>query len=118
MVRLAVAPFENLSSDSKLNWAARAAPSTLAYDLAPSADLYAAAVDSISGAFREQAARMVEGYFCTRAGRLVLVATLEDLGNAKTAASFELDGAVADGPLPLLNELAKRLSPAARKFGT
>ena len=118
MVRLAVAPFENLSSDSKLNWAAHAAPSTLAYDLAPSADLYAAAVDSISGAFREQAARMVEGYFCTRAGRLVLVATLEDLGNTKTAASFELDGAVADGPLPLLNELAKRLSPAARKFGT
>lgn len=115
---LALAPFENLSSDSKLNWAGRAVASALAYDLAPSSDLHAQTVDSISGAFTAKASRMLEGYFFERNGRVVLVATLEDLAKTRTVSSFELSGQASYGVLPLLNDLAKRLSPTARSFGT
>lgn len=116
--RLALAPFENLSSDSKLNWAGRAVASVLAYNLAPSAGVDAQSVDSVSGAFGAQASRILEGYFFERGGRLVLVATLEDLRATRTVSSFALGGPASEGILPLLNELAKRLSPAARPFGT
>jgi tetratricopeptide (TPR) repeat protein len=116
--RLAIVPFENLSSDANLNWAGRAVASALVYDLAPSQDVQAQPVDSSSGAYSTQAAEMLEGYFSERSGRLVMVATLENLGKTKTVASFEFEGAAPEGVLPLLNQLAKRLSPAARPFET
>jgi Flp pilus assembly protein TadD len=116
--RLAIAPFENLSSDPKLDWAGRAVSSALVYDLAPAGDLYAEPVDSVSGAFTAQASRMLEGYFSDRNGRLMITATFENLGKTKTLTSFELSGPAAEGLLPLVNQLAKRLSPAARPFGT
>jgi tetratricopeptide (TPR) repeat protein len=115
---LAIEPFENLSSDSKLDWAGRAISSALVYDLAPAGDLYAEPVDSVSGGFTAQASRMLEGYFSERNGRLTITATFENLGKTKTLASFELSGPAAEGPLPLVNQLAKRLSPSARPFGT
>lgn len=116
--RLAIAPFENLSSDSNLDWGGRAISSALVYDLAPAVDLYAQSVDSTSGAFTAQASRMLEGYFSQRSGRLVMTATVENLGKTKTLTSFELAGPVSEGLLPLVNQLAKRLSPSARSFGT
>ncbi len=51
-------------------------------------------------------------------GRIGIRATLEDLGRNKTVDSFEIDGAVPAGFLPLANELARRMSPDARMFGT
>jgi tetratricopeptide (TPR) repeat protein len=116
--RLAIVPFENLSSDSNLNWAGRAVASALVYDLAPSPDVHAQLVDSTSGAYSSQASEMLEGYFSEKSGRLVLMATLENLGKTKTVASFEFDGAASSGALPLLNQLAGRLSAAARPFDT
>jgi tetratricopeptide (TPR) repeat protein len=116
--RLAIVAFENLSSDSNLNWAGRAVASALTYDLAPSANLHAQTVDSISAAYTIQAMRTLEGYLFERSGRLVMVATLENLGKARTVASFELSGPASEGALPLLNQLAKRLNPGARPFGT
>jgi hypothetical protein len=115
---LAIAPFENLSSDSQLDWAGRALSSALVYDLAPAGDLYAEPVDSVSGGFTAQASRMLEGYFSERNGRLTITATFENLGKTKTLASYELSGPAAEGLLPLVNQLAKRLSPLARPFGT
>lgn len=116
--RLAIVPFENLSPDSNLNWAGRAIASALVYDLAPAPDLYAQLVDSTSGAYTAQASEMLEGYVSERNGRLVIAATLESLGKTRTIASYEFSGPAPEGVLPLLNELAKRLSPAARPFGT
>ena len=116
--RLAIVPFENLSSDSNLKWAGRAIASAVVYDLAASPDLYAQLVDSSSGAYTLRASEMLEGYFSESSGRLVIVATLENLGKTKTVASYELSGPASDGVLPLLNQLSKRLSPAARPFGT
>ena len=100
--RLAIEPFENLSSDSKLDWAGRAISSALVYDLAPAGDLYAEPVDSVSGGFTAQASRMLEGYFSERNGRLTITATFENLGKTKTLASFELSGPAAEGTPVLL----------------
>ncbi len=116
--RLAIVPLDNLSSDTNLNWAGRAIASALAYDLAPAPNLHVQMVDSVSGAYAIQAPRVLEGYFAERNGRLEMVATLEDLQRTKTVDLFELSGPASEGVLPLLNRLAKRLSPPARPFGT
>jgi Flp pilus assembly protein TadD len=116
--RLAVAPFENLSSDSRLNWAGRALAAALVYDLTPSPELHAQMVDSISGAYSARASRILEGYFSERNGRLDVVATLEVLGRTKVVASYELSEPAGEGMAPLVNQLAKRLSRAARPLGT
>jgi tetratricopeptide (TPR) repeat protein len=116
--RLAIVPFENLSSNSNLNWAGRAVAAALVYDLAPSPDLHSQMVDSGAAAYTTQASEMLEGYFSERSGLLVMTATLENLAKTKTVASFEFNGPASGGVLPLLNQLATRLSPAARQFGT
>lgn len=116
--RVAVLPFENLSSDTKLNWASRAIASALVYDLAPSPDLHAQTVDSTSGAYANGASEMLEGYFSESGGRLRMTATMESLGKTKTVSSFELSGPASAGLVPLVNQLATRLSGRARPFGT
>jgi tetratricopeptide (TPR) repeat protein len=116
--RLAIVPFENLSSDSNLKWAGRAISSALVYDLAPSPDRNAQLVDSSSSAYTLRASEMLEGYFSESRGRLVMVATLESLGKTKTVASYELSGPASEGVVPLVNQLAKRISTEARPFGT
>jgi Flp pilus assembly protein TadD len=116
--RLGVMPIENLSSEAQLDWRSRAAAAVVVYDLAGARNIFANQVDSISAAQSMQASRLLEGYFFERNGRIVIRATLEDLGRAKVVESFEMDGAASAGFLPLMNELARRLSSDARVFGT
>src|SRR5260370_770910 len=61
---------------------------------------------------------MLEGYYSKRKGRMELRAVLESLEGKKTLNSIEVEAPQADGMLPLVNALAKRLSPQARTFGT
>lgn len=116
--RLGVMPIENLGSDPQLNWLSRAAAVVIAYDLAGAKNIFAKRVDSISLAQSMAASRLLEGYFFERNGRIAIHATLEDLGKTRVVESFEMDGPVSGGFLPLVNELARRLSPEARVFGT
>jgi tetratricopeptide (TPR) repeat protein len=111
-------PIENLSSDAQLDWRSRAAAAVLVYDLAGSKNIFANRVDSISAAQSMQASRLLEGYFFERNGRIGIRATLEDLSSAKVLESFEINGEVAAGFLPLMNQLALKLSRDARAFGT
>ncbi|HTC36030.1 MAG TPA: tetratricopeptide repeat protein [Bryobacteraceae bacterium] len=116
--RLAVLPLENLSSDPQLNWFARGSAAVVEYDLAGAKNIFAKNVESISAAQSMQATRVLEGYFFERNGRLGIRATLEDLRTTRAVQHFELDGSVANGFLPLANELAQRLSSEVRPFGT
>jgi len=116
--RLAVMPIENLTSDTQLNWRSRAAASVVVYDLAGAKNIFARQVDTLSAAQSMQASRLVAGYFFVRNGRAGIRATVEDLAKTKALESFEIDGAEADGFLPLANQLARRLSSDARTFGT
>lgn len=116
--RLGVMAIENLTSDAQLNWPSRAAAAVVVYDLAGAKNIFARQVDSISAAQSMRASRVLEGYFFERNGRIGIHAALEDLGSAKTVESYEFDGTVSAGFLPLVNELARRLSPEVRTFGT
>ena len=116
--RLGVMPIENLSSDAQLDWPSRAAAAVVAYDLAGARNIFAKQVDSLSAAQSMQASRVLEGYFFERNGRIGIRATLEELVNSRAVENFEIDGPASAGFLPLANELARRLSPDARKFGT
>ncbi len=116
--RLAVMPIENLSSEAQMDWRSRAAAAVVVYDLAGAKDIFAKQVDSLSAAQSMQASRLLEGYFFERNGRIGIRATLEDLGKNQTVGSFEIDGAASAGFLPLANELARRMGPDARMFGT
>ncbi|HYL74961.1 MAG TPA: tetratricopeptide repeat protein [Bryobacteraceae bacterium] len=116
--QLAIVPFDNLSSDPGLNWAGRAMATAIVYDLDPAPEVRAQAVDSVGQAYALPALRVLEGYFTLYQGRLELWAAIEDLSSIKTAASYRFSGPAAEGPLPLLNQLARRLSAASRPFGT
>ncbi len=116
--RLAVLPIENLSSDPQLIWFTHAAAAVVEYDLAASKSIFAKTAESISGAQAMQATRVLEGYFFERNGRLGIRATVEDLRTTRAVEHFEFDGPAAGGFLPLANELARRLSSEARRFGT
>jgi tetratricopeptide (TPR) repeat protein len=116
--RLAVMPLENLSSDPQWNWYSRASSAVVEYDLAGAKNIFAKTTDSLSAAQAMQASRVLEGYFFERNGRIGIRATVEDLRNTKAVEHFEIEGPVAGGFLPLTNELARRLSSGARRFGT
>lgn len=116
--RLGVMPMENLSSDGQLDWRSRAAAAVVVYDLSGAKNIFARQVDSLSASQSMQASRLLEGYFFERNGRIGIRATLEDLDRRKAAASFEIDGPASGGFLPLANELARRLTPDVRMFGT
>jgi Flp pilus assembly protein TadD len=116
--RLAILPVENLSSDAQLNWGSRAAAAAVVYDLAGSKNIFAKQVASPPDAQAMRASRMLEGYLFERNGRMEIYATLENVARNKDVESIELDGPESRGVLPLANELARRLSGEARKFGT
>jgi Flp pilus assembly protein TadD len=116
--RLAILPFENLSSNNDLNWIGRAAAAAIVYDLTPSRNVSAQNVESISAAHSTDATRAVQGYFFESNGKIGFHVTVEDLRGTKTVDSFELDGPVAEGILPLMNGLAAKLSPLTRPFST
>jgi len=116
--RLAVLPFENLSSDPSMDWAGRAVSAALVYDLAGASNVYAQPVESVAGAESFRASRILQGYFVVRNGRVEIRATLLDPRKTTTVASFAMDGTLQGGPLPLANQLAKHLDASARVFST
>jgi len=116
--RLAILPFENLSSNNDLGWMGRAVAAAVVYDLTPSRNVSAQNVESISASHSMDATRAIQGYFFESNGRVSFHVTVEDLRRTKTVDSFELDGPVAEGVLPLVNRLAAKLNPAARPFAT
>ncbi len=115
---MAVLPFENLSSDSELDWVGRAASAAVAYDLDGITDLYSQTVDSLSNVYAMHASRILQSYYVERKGQLEITAALEDVASKKTIDELRVAGPVTGGVTPLVNELAKRLNARARPFGT
>ncbi len=114
--RIAVAPFDNLTSNRDSDWMRRALSEAVATDLAGVTNLYAQSVDSFNSAYAVGASEVVEGYFANSNGRLEIHASVIDLDSKKTAQMFDADGPASEGAIPLVNRVAKELSPAARPF--
>ena len=111
-------PFENLSSSKQFDWMRLALSEAVSSDLAGLTSLYAQPVDSFNGAYGARASQVLEGYFVETNGRLEIRATVLDLESRKTVQSFDVNGPVASGAIPLANQLAKSVNPAARVFPT
>lgn len=109
---MAVLPFENLTTDSKLNWLSVGANAALVSDLTGMRTVYAFPVDGA------HASRAVEAYFDATGDRLHMHATVEDLAKRRVMQQFEVEGPRLDGPLPLIDRLARQIDPAARAFST
>ena len=116
--QLAIVPFDNLSPDTNLAWMGRAAATAIAYDLAPAPELHAQIAESAAQAYSMPATRALEGYLTAKSGELKLTVVLEDLSSHRTIGNYEFSGPMSGGVLPLLNQLAHQLSPAARPFVT
>lgn len=116
--RLAILPLDHLGSDGSLDWAGSAAATALAYDLTGARNLYAQVLSSLALAPSMQASRAIEGYFVERNGKLEIHATVEDLQTSKALESVIVSGPAADGIAPLVDQLARSLSPEARPLGT
>ena len=116
--RLAVLPFENLTFDDSLNADGFAAARAVVYDLAGARTIYAGFVESRNAAYEMGASRVVSGYFLRNAGKLVLRAVVEDIARGKARESQEFMAPQSASALELADELARSVSPEARKFGT
>src|ERR1700724_2426493 len=64
--RLAILPFENLSSNAYLNWMSRAVAAALVYDLTPSRNLHAQSAESSAASHSMDATQVMHGYFFER----------------------------------------------------
>ena len=115
--RLAVIAFDNLSSNDALDWMRRATALGIVHNLAGSPEVYAQSFESLNGVSAVQASQVLEGYFFQRNGRLELRATVRDARKPRTLAAFEAAGPIEEGLAPLVDALAKRLTPTARGFG-
>lgn len=116
--RLAILPFENLTSDPKIDWLATASAAALVFDLTGLRHTYAFRVGAIRSAYDERAVRVLEGNFEVVAGQLAVHACIEDLPRRKILRQFSLSGPLQDGIIPLMNQLAKQIDPDARPFST
>jgi tetratricopeptide (TPR) repeat protein len=110
---LAVFPFENLTGDSSLDWASRAAAEYTVDSLAGSKTLFPVLATSNDDLWNARATRALRGYFSRVNGRLSLAIQIEDTAQSRTAASFEVDGAAASGVIPLAELAVRRIDASA-----
>jgi tetratricopeptide (TPR) repeat protein len=114
--RIAVLPFENLTSNRALDWLGPALASGVVYDLAGLKRLYAARVDSRASTAIADMNRVVQGYFTDEGGALHLRAWIEDPHSGRLLRMLELDAAAATGGLTMVDRIARELSGEARAF--
>jgi Flp pilus assembly protein TadD len=117
--RIAVLPFENLTPDSKLDWLGTAAAAALVADLAGVPKVYAFRADSVRGLYAGRASQVLEGSFeVVGRDQLQLHASLENIQRRRMTRQFTVGGALREGIIPLVNQLAKQADSAARSFST
>jgi Flp pilus assembly protein TadD len=114
--RLAILPFENLGADVRLDWIGRAASAILAYDLEGSRSLHPIGIASIADAPGVRATRVVQGYFYTQGGQLDMHVDVQDSESRKTVAALTTRGNPGTDVAALINQIARRLDPAARSL--
>lgn len=113
--RVALIPFENLSTDASLDWMGRGVPGIAAYQLtgAPGLQVFDAHDVRAAGFFNPT--EEVSGYVNQRDGRLHIQAVVRDPGTQKTLRSIE---ASDSDPLKAVDSLSRQLASQVRPFAT
>lgn len=115
--KIAILPFENLTSDPALDWVSRALAEVLRAQLTGGSDVDPVVVPVLREVPASGAAGILQGYFSIDGGRLRVQAVLENAPTNRTM----LTASTAGPPgrvLPLAASLAWQLDPRVRPFST
>jgi len=115
--RLAIFPASVLIADPASEWLRAAVPLVLEADLSTSPKLVAPVAGNESAAYEAAAKEAVRTTIEDRNGRYRIQATFTDLSTQQTNRVVTAEGH-GNGLLPVVNELAKQIAPAASVFST
>lgn len=117
-VRLAIPPAENLSGRGDLDWVGFAVTQVAASSLMGVRGIHPAPIRSPRDAAASGAGSTLLIRYEARDGRLEFHADVRGVASQKTEKSFTVQVPVDGGALRAGEEIAKRLAPEARAFGT
>jgi tetratricopeptide (TPR) repeat protein/TolB-like protein len=116
--RLAIPPFENLSSDPSHDWVGRALSEAVAAQIAGSAKIHPLRLAGARNASMSGATAILRGYFTVANGRVRLNASREDLDSRRVVATFQAEDGMGDGILRIADSLARWIEPRPLPFET
>ncbi len=115
--KIAVAPFENLSADPRLDWMSSGFSEIVAAQLTGSSTVDPVSVRSLRDAPSSGAGGVLQGYFSIVRGGLRVEAVLTDSATGRTLKTASATGA-REGIFDAAASLAKQIDPNARAFST
>ncbi|MBI3280075.1 MAG: tetratricopeptide repeat protein [Acidobacteria bacterium] len=116
--RIALLPFENLSSDTSLDWVGPAAAGMLGAQLTGAGNLQPVVVESVRDVPARGVTLVLHGYFTLLDGQIRLHGSLRETAVSRTIRQIEAAGPRSGGVLPLLERFARQLSPQAKPLPT
>ncbi len=116
--RIGILPFENLSSDVSLDWLGRAAASVISAQLASPQSIVPVELASVRDAASANANELVHGYFSTAGDEVRFTVQLRNPVTFQNGKLLTASGKLSAGVLPLLDALARQISPAPNSYGT
>lgn len=117
-MRLAVAPFENLSGDGSLDWVGAALAEVVSSQLAGSAEWAPVRVGGAADPASAAARMMLSGYFTGSGDRLRLKVQLEDLTTRRVSKVYAAGRSRQEGVIELGGAVARWLDPQAAPYET
>ncbi len=116
--RIGILLFENLSGDVSLDWLGRAAASVISNQLAMPQSVVPVELASVRDAASANVNELVYGYFSVAGDQLRLTAQLRNPVTFQNGKLLTASGKLSAGVLPLIDLLARQISPAAHPYAT
>ncbi|MEO8128371.1 MAG: tetratricopeptide repeat protein [Bryobacteraceae bacterium] len=116
--RIGVLLFENLSSDVSLDWLAVGATSVISSQIASPASIVPVDLPSVRDVASANVSELIYGYYSVAGDEIRFTAQLRNPATLQNERLITASGKLAAGVLPLLDSLARQISPAAHPYGT
>lgn len=116
--RIGILLFENLSSDVSLDWLGRAAASVISNQLASPQAIVPVELPSIRDAASANVNELVHGYYSVAGDEVRFTAQLRNAVTFQNGKLITASGKLSAGVLPLIDALARQISPAAHPYET
>ncbi|MDX1981395.1 MAG: hypothetical protein SFV51_14090 [Bryobacteraceae bacterium] len=114
--RVAILPFENLSTDASLDWIGSLAPVIVARQTAGASGMVTVSLAADHDLAAQRITSVVRGYYQKEGSQLRLRAALHDVASARVVRWFDQRGPMAGGPLPLLDNVSRELAGKADPY--
>jgi tetratricopeptide (TPR) repeat protein len=96
----------------------RALSLALTADLTSAKELSSSQADSVEHGYRLKATQLVHGYFFAQKNSMEFRVDIEDAGTHKMLRTLVARGPLQGRSIPVVNQIAKQISPAAAPFST